>query len=212
MGIDTLAASHRIQTREDAIQYIETTVKSLPEFFKLLNTPIVDRMKYKACPASIGHHSQALSHLSDDGLLIHTAQVLCSMLDMLTSVNLTKDTRAYAITAAIFHDIGKMMEYTQDKEKAVEYVKDTSWHKTTTRSRIGHITVSCGVFITTFNTLQAVSPWKDYVQAEDIIVHAILAHHGRQEWGSPVTPQDAIAWALHAADMLSAHYVWDRVQ
>jgi 3'-5' exoribonuclease len=38
------------------------------------------------------------------------------------------------------------------------------------------------------------------------IEHAILAHHGRQEWGSPVEPVTAEAYILHYADMLSVRF------
>ena len=35
------------------------------------------------------------------------------------------------------------------------------------------------------------------------VAHAIAAHHGRKEWGSPVTPQCRVAVVLHQADMHS---------
>jgi 3'-5' exoribonuclease len=33
----------------------------------------------------------------------------------------------------------------------------------------------------------------------DQVTHALLAHHGRREWGAPVEPQTAEAWLVHLA-------------
>jgi hypothetical protein len=38
------------------------------------------------------------------------------------------------------------------------------------------------------------------------VEHAILAHHGWKEWGSPVEPQTVEVQILHFADMLSCQY------
>ena len=36
-------------------------------------------------------------------------------------------------------------------------------------------------------------------------VHTILAHHGKQEYGSPVVPATIEAFLVHHCDMLSGH-------
>jgi len=38
------------------------------------------------------------------------------------------------------------------------------------------------------------------------VAHCILAHHGRPEWGSAITPQTPEALTLHWADCLSAFF------
>jgi 23S rRNA maturation-related 3'-5' exoribonuclease YhaM len=38
----------------------------------------------------------------------------------------------------------------------------------------------------------------------DSVLHAILAHHGRREAGSPVAPKSRIAWLVHLSDQISA--------
>ncbi len=38
----------------------------------------------------------------------------------------------------------------------------------------------------------------------DRVIHNILSHHQRKEWGSPVEPKTKIAWILHLADSVSA--------
>jgi 3'-5' exoribonuclease len=39
---------------------------------------------------------------------------------------------------------------------------------------------------------------------EESVLHAILAHHGRREYGSPVAPNSRLAWILHLSDQMSA--------
>jgi 3'-5' exoribonuclease len=38
------------------------------------------------------------------------------------------------------------------------------------------------------------------------VIHCILSHHGRKDWGSPVEPATLEALVLHQADMLSAKF------
>jgi 23S rRNA maturation-related 3'-5' exoribonuclease YhaM len=55
----------------------------------------------------------------------------------------------------------------------------------------------------TWLTLQ---PWfkdNDNINPDNII-HNILSHHGKREYGSPVSPATKEAWILHQADNLSA--------
>ncbi|MGH3630624.1 MAG: hypothetical protein ACRDRL_24690, partial [Sciscionella sp.] len=35
----------------------------------------------------------------------------------------------------------------------------------------------------------------------DNLLHAILAHHGRQEWGAACEPHTVEAWLVHLADL-----------
>jgi 3'-5' exoribonuclease len=44
----------------------------------------------------------------------------------------------------------------------------------------------------------------------DTVAHAILAHHGRHEWGSPVAPATPEATVIHFADMLSRDASYDK--
>jgi 3'-5' exoribonuclease len=43
----------------------------------------------------------------------------------------------------------------------------------------------------------------------EALLHAILAHHGQQAWGSPVLPQTAEAWIVHLADYVESQlWAW----
>jgi len=43
-----------------------------------------------------------------------------------------------------------------------------------------------------------------YSNFHDAVLHCILSHHGRREWGSSVAPNSREAWLVHIADMMSA--------
>jgi 3'-5' exoribonuclease len=43
------------------------------------------------------------------------------------------------------------------------------------------------------------------------LTHALLAHHGRKEWGAPVEPQTVEAWLVHLAELAEAQlWRWSR--
>jgi hypothetical protein len=54
--------------------------------------------------------------------------------------------------------------------------------------------------------------WRDFemttpgipVNYHDPVLHAILAHHGSRQYGSPVAPKSQVAWMLHLCDSVSA--------
>lgn len=134
--------------------------------------------------ASASHHPD--SHQQPGGLVIHTYEVAKTAVEMCG-----KDGRlaALAYTAAVFHDYGKIYEYRFADGKAI---------RTPFASRTGHIAYGWRFFIDAAGRENIAST------DADEIAHAILAHHGRREWGSPVEPQTRLAYILHAADMLSS--------
>ena len=74
-----------------------------------------------------------------------------------------------------------------------------NWGKNETySSRVGHISGSLSEFSSIARTCKVS---KDIVEQ---VQHCILSHHGRKEWGSPVSPISAEAIILHNSDMISA--------
>jgi 3'-5' exoribonuclease len=72
------------------------------------------------------------------------------------------------------------------------------WESTDHKYKIYHITRSNLIW----NEMgKKYNLTQDYI---DEVSHAILAHHGRLEWKSPVEPQTELAWLLHLSDNLSA--------
>ena len=89
--------------------------------------------------------------------------------------------------AIILHDYGKIHDYTEDGEYK-EHI-----------ALFGHL-VSSAMFAG-----QILPSLKVDTDKIDRIIHAILAHHGKIEWGSPVNPATQEAFFIHHVDMLSGH-------
>ena len=118
--------------------------------------------------------------------------------------------------AALFHEIGKLDDY--DYYRKGEIIKTNSdlkgpgafitvvndyevWRSTDHKKKIYHISKSGIVWSKVFDKhLKGVVP----SEMHDNVLHAILSHHGRLEWKSPVTPQDRMGWILHLSDCMSA--------
>lgn len=127
-------------------------------------------------------------HYGQGGLLKHTTEVIELCLTNNKVLNCGVDER-HLFLAALFHDSGKMWDY--------ECVKGV-WQSTRHKHRIHHLPRSA------INWCRAIDQTNTFRDAEDIILHAILSHHGKKEFRSPVEPQTKLAWLLHLSDSLSA--------
>ncbi len=140
-----------------------------------------------------GSHNNLLHHYGRTGLARHTSEVIelgfsCrSLLHKETDI----DAMEYFF-AALFHDTGKMFDYDQ--------VGDSDeWKPQEHRRLIHHLPRSALI-------------WHDVIakypdlngRYHDSVLHAILAHHGRRDAGSPVAPKTGTAWLLHLCDGISA--------
>lgn len=137
----------------------------------------------------VGAATSAHHHAYIGGLLVHTAEVTdyaFNMIDMFPNCDWDA-----VLTAAILHDWGKIHEYE---------IVNGEIRKTDYRRLIRHVAGSYAMVEQELSCLDV--PQETKLK----IGHAILAHHGRQEWGSPVEPQNVEAFILHTADMFSAQY------
>jgi len=123
------------------------------------------------------------------GLAQHTCEVIQIGLQIREIMRL-KDAISYDgyFMAALFHDAGKVPSYYQ--------TKDGTWVKTQASRMFHHIYLSTQIFQDMMAKMQLNYP--------EEITHAILAHHGCREWGSPVAPATPLAQLLHHSDMMSA--------
>lgn len=143
-------------------------------------------------------------HYGKHGLVIHTAEVvrLCFLNAEALKLNIERQ-RIYL--AAVYHDAGKMWDY---RPLDNEYKE---WEGTSHKRHIHHISRSALVFkeaVTKVGVwdkpqILAPNPWLTEEFVDDVL-HAILAHHGLREWGSPVSPNTQLAWLLHLCDGISA--------
>jgi putative nucleotidyltransferase with HDIG domain len=152
-------------------------------------------------PASADKH-----HFYHGGLAVHTLEVLEIALSMADVMQADKQVLT---VAAVWHDFMKIKEYvwrgarpmTEELMKQFDWNKDGTIGKTVYYNLIHHVVGSVAQFVAETKSMPDLP--------EDLslaIQHAMLAHHGRREWGSPQEPRTKEALILHSADMLSARY------
>lgn len=165
-------------------EYIESikepNLRALAEDFFLHDSDFVKSFRYHSAAKSV-HHSFV------GGLLEHTLSVvkLCDFF----SKNYPMLNRDILITAALFHDIGKMQELSTFPEN--DYTDDGQL--------LGHIFIGANIVS---NYIKKANKFPAKLAKE--LIHCILAHHGELEYGSPKKPATAEALALHFADNLDA--------
>ena len=159
-------------------------------------------------PASLSFH-----HAYEGGLLAHTVEVCDTSLGIARAltrkqemtISYMSNHREVIIAAALWHDLMKIEDYVKvggrsPHDAIDDIMPEAVWQRTDYGKTIGHIAGSAAQFQVT-----AVNHGVER-KIIDAVVHCILAHHGRKEWGSPVEPQTLEALILHQADMLSAKF------
>lgn len=134
-------------------------------------------------------HSAAKSihHGFMGGLLEHTLSVtnMCQYF----AEHYPMLNRDLLITAALFHDMGKMQEISDFPQN--DYTDDGQM--------LGHIYIGARAVE---DATATISDFPGKLKNE--LVHCILAHHGKLEFGSPKVPAIMEALALHMADTTDA--------
>ena len=98
---------------------------------------------------------------------------------------------ALLVTGALFHDIGKVLEYSVSPVGLAKGVSLAG-------GLVGHLVMG-GDYI--------FSKFREYnVDTAIRLQHIILAHHGRKEWDSPVEPATMEATMVHHADMIDSKF------
>lgn len=155
-----------------------------------------DRLREAFCtaPAAVRIHQPYIS-----GLLEHTLNVLRiadSMASLYEPIN-----RDILITGGILHDIGKIREL--DWRRTITY--------TTEGRLLGHIPIGSQMVDTWINRLKkSEEGFDDSTHMQ--IIHLILSHHGKLEYGSPVRPQTREAQVFHYADHADAYMTVFKVE
>ena len=163
----------------------------------MLNDP-----KFLECSGSgqMGQH-----HYGEYGLIKHTSEVVNYCLTIASHVEYPIDEKILFL-GSLFHDYGKTYDY--------EYCEVIcKWRKTRHARRIHHISRSAllwqrcyGSYVELYD--ERPSDPRDEIEVTeeeaDLVTHIILSHHGRREWGSPVSPNTREAWIVHLCDGMSA--------
>lgn len=138
--------------------------------------------RFKTAPGA-----KAIHHAYRGGLLEHTVSML-RLASNISELYGDLDTDLL-ITSCILHDIGKMQEYNEDL--AIE--------RTTKGRLLGHIVLGLlrlQFYIDRLDEFPT-AKWQK-------LLHVLISHHGRLEWGSPQVPMTLEAIALHYIDNLDA--------
>jgi 3'-5' exoribonuclease len=141
------------------------------------------RARYGRCPASIAGH-----HAAVGGLLKHTVEVAHIARAISRAAGADPE---LVLAGVLLHDIGKLDAYRWD----------TSFEHTDRGHLAGH--VALGALMLDRRVSEQTPPVCTPEEC-DTLIHLVLAHHGRLEFGSPVVPMTLEAEVLHWADNASA--------
>lgn len=148
---------------------------------------LLDNWKFSVWPGSAQEGSH---HYGTNGLMQHTYEVADLMLRVRAQFPVNQmPSQREVFLAALFHDCGKIWDYHQT---------DDGWTFGSHKRMVHHISRS-GI-----EWSRAVDKFPRHRDIEFDVLHAILAHHGQRQFGSPVAPKSRLAWLLHYCDGISA--------
>jgi 3'-5' exoribonuclease len=141
------------------------------------------RRRYEECPAStMGHHAEI------GGLLKHTSEVAAIGVAIAAVAGADED---LVVAGVLLHDIGKLAAYRWDGV----------FETTDLNTLHGHVVLGAMMLDRAVRACP-IPPCTD--QELSILIHLVLSHHGKQEFGAPVPPLTLEAEVIHYADNASA--------
>jgi 3'-5' exoribonuclease len=180
---DFLPSSQR--PREEMVSDLYEYVGALAEPWQQLVTHLLLNEEFLpqfvSAPAARGMH-----HAYIGGLLEHSLSM--AKLALVLSTHYPYVDRDLLVSGALLHDMGKTAEYTIEG----------SFSTSTDGKLVGHIVRA----IVMIEKAAAEIDFPDDVLQQ--LIHLIAAHHGTQEWGSPVVPKTLEAILLHQIDLLDS--------
>jgi 3'-5' exoribonuclease len=181
-----------VQKLDDVFNTIDNTYLS-ELCLRLVGVNGKYREEYLSSPAAKGFH-----HAYPGGLLEHSLEVAnfcvsdCELLNRYEYEILDKD---LLITAALLHDLGKIQEYV-----ITDVIDDKTYYAfTETGKMIGHLNLSA---MWVYSEIEKIEGFPHDLQEH--LIHILLSHHGRVEWGAAVLPKTKEAEFFHMADHRSA--------
>jgi 3'-5' exoribonuclease len=191
-------ADLRAQQKADS-DFIAQTVKTIVDpRLRALSEAFLSEFgeRFRRTAAARNYH-----HARRGGLVEHTAQ----MMRVAKSIGpLYPDLNVDLLVAGVlFHDCGKLWENQLPESGFVMGYDERG-------ELVGHISIGLELVNSLWRKLSAdnADAWKNLMPAsEDVrlhLLHLIGAHHGEQQFGSPVNPKTPEAMALHYIDNLDA--------
>lgn len=182
---------------QSAPELVEGLIKELEEAIDVIEDEAIktvvkrryekNKEKFLIWPAAKSNH-----HNYPTGLLYHTVSMLRLARNNIRQYPGKLDADV-VLGSIILHDMDKVREYSDAYNP--EY--------TELGSLMGHIFMSGAE---TFHESKLLMKEKPDLNFEKIryLIHAILAHHGKLEWGSPVKPATIEAEIVHQIDMMDS--------
>ena len=180
---------------ESLMKAIETVIEGLENIhlknlskFIFKDNEIME--KFKSAPSAIRmHHAYPRGNLEHIVGVMKVCKTLIDYYKATKNPNINEDLLLFG---AIFHDIGKIFAYKEYNGIII---------KTEQGEKLDHITLG-NIFMS-----KAISSFRDFPEKLKLdILHLILSHHGREDWGSPVPPKIPEAQILHLADLIDSRF------
>ncbi len=130
--------------------------------------------------------AQKIHHAYLGGLLEHTYSIVQLAVKIADHYRLDKD---ILLTGALFHDAGKMFEFTSAPAVGI----------TLEGGLLGHLIIGNDLFTKLKNKITGFPE-----ELAIMVRHLIISHHGEKEFGSPEIPKTREAYALHVIDLLDS--------
>lgn len=164
-----------------ALQFLSKTVltRKLDARLQDLCFKVIEDPNFFTAPGGSAHH-----HNYKHGLIIHTAEVLHNVEHMSDNVSLE------LLVATVWHDYMKTRDYALNADGTVQVLPY--------KKLINHLPGSAMEF---YHYAKNKNFDTRFIES---VLHIMLSHHGRKEWGAAIEPATKEAWALHSADMLSS--------
>lgn len=148
--------------------------------FRVISKPeVADRLRIS--PAARGMH-----HAFRSGLLEHTVSMATMGRELARHYSLNAD---LVVAGCVLHDLGKIWEL--DIGASIEYTDEGRL--------LGHLTMEV-LFVD--RLISEMEAFPDETRRQ--LLHILLAHHGRYEYGSPRRPKTPEALLVHAVDNLDS--------
>jgi len=138
--------------------------------------------RFSECPASIMLHSNEIG-----GLIHHTMNVADHCL--IAWKQYGEMDRDLLLAGALLHDIGKVESFRVT----------TNINQTEEGIFLGHLIIGMTMAQKAIDSIEGFPKDK-----RNKLLHILLSHHGRKEWGSPVEPAIPEALTIHYADDFDA--------
>lgn len=173
-----------LRPREEMLQELDRLIQSLrdPWLRQLLEVMLIQDEERRAAFAH-APAAKSLHHVALGGLLEHTLSV-AAMAEQ-ACAHYTALNRDLVITGVLLHDLGKTAELSYHR----------SFSYTDIGNLMGHITLETQWVA---QAMDRIPSFPEELRMQ--VLHILLAHHGKLEFGSPVLPKTPEALLVHYLD------------